>query len=115
MGAPHGSRDQFTEATLRCHACWYRVDEVFRVVLAREDHSKTKANPEPYQLALERLGLSATGCIAVEDSERGLAAARAAGLRCIVIPNEMTCRCTFSGATAILPGAAAVLDALPEL
>lgn len=83
-------------------------------MLAREDHSKTKANPEPYQLALERLGLSATGCIAVEDSERGLAAARAAGLRCIVIPNEMTRRCTFSGATAILPGAAAVLDALPE-
>jgi beta-phosphoglucomutase-like phosphatase (HAD superfamily) len=54
-------------------------------------------------------------CVAVEDSERGLAAARAAGLRCLVIPNDMTRACNFRGATAILPRAAAVLDALADL
>jgi beta-phosphoglucomutase-like phosphatase (HAD superfamily) len=51
----------------------------------------------------------------VEDSERGLAAARAAGLRCLVIPNEITRSCNFQGATAILPGAASVLDAVNDL
>ncbi len=87
----------------------------FEFVLAREDYGKTKPNPESYLLALERLGMGAQNCVAVEDSERGLAAARTAGLRCLVVPNEITRRCSFSGATAILPGAAAVLDAVSEL
>ena len=87
----------------------------FEFVLAREDYALTKPSPEPYLLALERLGIKAENCVAVEDSERGLAAARAAGLRCLVIPNEITRSCSFQGATAILPRAAAVLDILTEL
>jgi|SRR5579859_56304 len=87
----------------------------FEFVLAREDYGKSKPNPEPYLLALERLGMRAESCVAVEDSERGLAAARAAGLRCLVVPNEITRSCSFPGATAILPQAAAVLDLLAEL
>jgi len=87
----------------------------FEFVLAREDYAKTKPSPEPYLLALERLGTKAENCVAVEDSERGLAVARAAGLRCLVIPNEITRSCSFQGATAILPRAAAVLDALAGL
>lgn len=59
--------------------------------------------------------MKAESCVAVEDSERGLAAARAAGLRCLVIPNEITRTSSFAEATAILPGAAAVLDAVSEL
>jgi HAD superfamily hydrolase (TIGR01509 family) len=91
------------------------LTKYFEFVLAREDYGKTKPNPEPYVLALKRMGMNAEKCVAVEDSERGLAAARAAGLRCLVIPNKITRGCTFSGATAILPGAAAVLDLLAEL
>lgn len=87
----------------------------FEFVLAREDCGQTKPNPEPYLRALERLGIRAEACVAVEDSERGLAAARAAGLRCLVIPNEITRGCAFQGATAILPGAAAILEAVAEL
>ena len=86
----------------------------FEFVLAREDCGQTEPNPEPYLRALERLGVRAEACVAVEDSERGLAAARAAGLRCLVIPNEITRGCSFPGATAILPGAAAVLEAVAE-
>jgi HAD superfamily hydrolase (TIGR01509 family) len=82
----------------------------FEFVLAREDYTKSKPSPEPYLLALQRLGMKAEACVAVEDSERGLAAARAAGLRCLVIPNEMTRNCSFHGATAILSSAAALLD-----
>ena len=87
----------------------------FEFVLAREDCGRTKPNPEPYLLALERLAVNAENCVAVEDSERGLAAARAAGLRCLVIPNDMTRGCNFRGATAILPQAADILHALAEL
>jgi len=88
------------------------LKEYFEFVLAREDYKESKPNPEPYLLALDRLGLRAETCVAVEDSERGLAAACAAGIPCLVIPNNMTRECSFQGATAILSGAAAVLDAL---
>lgn len=91
------------------------LTEFFEFVLAREDFKETKPNPEPYLLALERLDLGAERCIAIEDSERGLAAARAAGLRCLVIPNDVTRSCNFQGATAVLPSAAAVLTALTDL
>jgi HAD superfamily hydrolase (TIGR01509 family) len=87
----------------------------FEFVLAREDYRETKPSPEPYLLALERLGMKTEGCLVIEDSERGLAAARAAGLRCLVIPNDITRNCTFQGAAAILPGAAAVLDVVAKL
>ena len=93
----------------------FGLTRYFEFVLAREDYAKTKPSPEPYLLALERLGTNAENCVAVEDSERGLAAARAAGLRCLVIPNEITRSCSFPGATAILPQAAAVLDVLAGL
>lgn len=87
----------------------------FEFVLAREDYRETKPNPEPYLLALDRLGMKAETCLAVEDSERGLASALAAGLRCLVVPNDLTRNCSFRGATAILPGVADVLDALALL
>jgi len=89
--------------------------EYLEFVLAREDYRDAKPNPEPYLLALQRLRMEAEQCIAVEDSERGLAAARAAGLRCLVIPNDMTRNCSFRGATAILSGAVGVLDAIAVL
>lgn len=89
--------------------------QYFEFVLAREDHRKTKPNPEPYLLALKRLGLQADNCVAVEDSERGLMAAHGAGLRCLVIPTQMTRSCNFQAATAVLPQAEAILDALADL
>ena len=89
--------------------------EYFDFALVREDYNETKPDPEPYLLALKRLGMKADNCVAVEDSERGLAAARAAGIRCLVIPNDITRSCSFQGATAILPRAAAVVDMLAVL
>jgi beta-phosphoglucomutase-like phosphatase (HAD superfamily) len=43
-------------------------------------------------------GLSAAECVAIEDSDRGLRSALAAGLRCIVIPQGLTRVLDFTGA-----------------
>jgi hypothetical protein len=43
-----------------------------------------------YLEALARLGLRADEAIALEDSPNGVAAARAAGLYCLAVPNEIT-------------------------
>lgn len=91
------------------------LSRYFEFVLTREDYTQTKPSPEPYLLALKRLGIEPERCVAIEDSERGLAAARAAGLRCLVVPNDITRNCSFAGATALLPGVTAILDTVAIL
>lgn len=54
--------------------------------VSREDVRRGKPDPEPYQLALARLGLPAAAAAVIEDSAAGLAAARAAGLGVYMMP-----------------------------
>jgi len=84
--------------------------DFFEFILAWEDYQYSKPHPEPYQMALQRMRLPAEHCVVIEDSERGLASALAAGLRCVVVPNQLTQNCVFAGATAILPNLTAVPD-----
>jgi HAD superfamily hydrolase (TIGR01509 family) len=68
-------------------------------VLTREDYVESKPDPEPYLRAVDRFGASPSECLVVEDSQRGLQAARAAGIDCAVIYNQFTARHDFTGAT----------------
>jgi HAD superfamily hydrolase (TIGR01509 family) len=87
----------------------------FDFVLTREDYQQSKPHPEPYLTALRHCGLHADECLVVEDTERGLRAALAAGLRCVVIPGPLTDGANFSGATAMLSGAHEVLAEVARL
>ncbi len=51
------------------------------VLITADDVNDGKPHPEPFLLAMERLGVSAAGCIAVEDSPAGIRSAIAAGVR----------------------------------
>jgi HAD superfamily hydrolase (TIGR01509 family) len=75
--------------------------QYFDLILTREDYKESKPNPEPYLLAVEKLNLKKNECLVIEDSERGLIAANAAGLECWVIPNELTRSLDFSLASRI--------------
>jgi beta-phosphoglucomutase len=57
----------------------------FAVVIAAEDVSACKPDPQGYTRARRALELEPGRCVVVEDSLPGLAAARAAGLRCAVL------------------------------
>jgi HAD superfamily hydrolase (TIGR01509 family) len=46
-----------------------------------------KPAPDPYLLAAERLGADPLACIAFEDSDTGAAAARAAGMTVVQVPD----------------------------
>jgi HAD superfamily hydrolase (TIGR01509 family) len=74
----------------------------FRVIVGREDYDRDKPAPDAFLRACESLGESPASCLAVEDSYKGLCAARAAGIRCAVIPNDYTRNGNFEGASAIL-------------
>lgn len=62
-----------------------RLAPYFRFVIAAEDVAQTKPDPSGYRRAVQELGLTGPDCVAIEDSRPGLAAARAAGLRCIML------------------------------
>lgn len=56
-------------------------------VLATGDEvDKPKPDPAVYRLALKRLQMSPNDVLAVEDSPHGVAAAQAAGLKCLAVP-----------------------------
>lgn len=59
----------------------------FAFILCREDYREAKPDPEAYLLAVQRSGREASRCLVIEDSARGLAAAKGAGLTCWVIPS----------------------------
>lgn len=54
--------------------------EVTTTVVAREDVTRLKPVPEAYLLAARRLDVRADRCLAYENTEEGVAAARAAGM-----------------------------------
>ncbi|MBQ9315423.1 MAG: HAD family phosphatase [Atopobiaceae bacterium] len=56
----------------------------FEVVVSGEEFRESKPDPEIYLTTMARLGLGPDECIAVEDSNRGIAAALAAGMRVAV-------------------------------
>lgn len=74
----------------------------FDFILTREDFILSKPDPEPYRRALEKCGYGAGECLVVEDSPRGLASARAAGIRCLVVPNDLTRGYPFTGSWRVL-------------
>ena len=74
----------------------------FDFVVTSEDVKNTKPDPEPYLKALEISGMKKDECIVVEDSERGLRSAIAAGLKCYIIPTSLTLNSDFSRAEKIL-------------
>jgi HAD superfamily hydrolase (TIGR01509 family) len=81
----------------------------FECIVTKEHFEYSKPDPEAYLTALRRLGLTAERCLAVEDSPRGLAAAVAAGLRCVLVPTELTALDLCAPGARIRADATAVL------
>jgi beta-phosphoglucomutase len=52
-------------------------------IVAAEDVTAGKPDPQVFLKAADRLGVSTSGCIVVEDAAAGVEAARRAGMRCI--------------------------------
>lgn len=84
----------------------------FDFVLASGDYSYPKPHPAPYLTAVERARVTKDACVVIEDSERGLAAATAAGLKCVIVPSRLTAGRPFAGAHRILGNIREVLSLL---
>jgi HAD superfamily hydrolase (TIGR01509 family) len=72
------------------------------------DGLAAKPAPATYLAVLSDLACKPEEAVAFEDSPNGIAAAKAAGVLCIAVPNSMTASLDLSAADAIVPSLAAV-------
>lgn len=67
-----------------------RLGPFLSAIASGEEVQRPKPAPDVYLLAVERMGIGAAGVVAIEDSASGVAAASAAGLRCIGVRTALT-------------------------
>jgi len=90
------------------HLDRYGVTSRFEAIVCGGEHLPAKPEPALYLEALRLLDVSAEDAVALEDSPNGIAAAKAAGVYCIAVPNSMTSGMDLSRADLIVPSLAAV-------
>ena len=78
----------------------------FQALVAEEDASKGKPDPEGFLVAAARVGVEPARCIVIEDAPAGLQAAKAGGMRAIGV--------TTTHAAPHLGDADLVVDSLAE-
>ncbi|WP_405754042.1 HAD-IA family hydrolase [Streptomyces sp. NBC_01020] len=77
------------------------IDRFAQVVTGDQVHARKPA-PDLYLRGLELLGTRPEDGLALEDSATGVAAAKAAGLRCVAVPGERGSRRTLGEADLVL-------------
>jgi beta-phosphoglucomutase len=75
--APRANLDLILELT--------RTRTYFQAIVAMEDTSRGKPDPQVFQLAAERLNLPKFCCVVFEDAVAGVQAANAAGMKCVAV------------------------------
>ena len=78
------------------------ITDCFRVIATGNHVTKTKPSPEIFLYAASELGVAPENCVVIEDAEKGIIAAHAAGMKSIAIPTDCTHNNDFSKATLIL-------------
>ncbi|MDR2850110.1 MAG: HAD-IA family hydrolase [Verrucomicrobiota bacterium] len=76
-------------------------------VVTAEDVERRKPDPAIFLLAAARLGVAPADCTVVEDAVNGIAAAKAAGMRCVAVATTFPAS-ALAAADAVRPSIAAV-------
>ncbi|UFZ03626.1 HAD family phosphatase [Bradyrhizobium ontarionense] len=86
-GLPKAIVTSSSRSTAAEHLRLARIDHRFDAILTRDDVSRAKPHPDLYLLAASRLGTTANACVAIEDSNPGVASAHAAGAITLMVPD----------------------------
>jgi HAD superfamily hydrolase (TIGR01509 family) len=74
----------------------------FSAIATCENGVPAKPDPEVYRRAVTAIGVEPHDAVAFEDSPNGVAAAKAAGLFCIAVPNGMTTGLDLTAADSVI-------------
>jgi beta-phosphoglucomutase len=64
------------------------LGKYFKLIITRSEVTKSKPDPESYNLCCEQLGFDKENCIVFEDTINGVKSAKAAGLTCFAIQSN---------------------------
>ncbi|HEX7184989.1 MAG TPA: hexitol phosphatase HxpB [Thermoanaerobaculia bacterium] len=67
----------------------FGLRSAFEVIHSAEEEARGKPEPDVYLTAARKLGIDPAACVALEDSPNGVLAAKAAGMKCIAIPEPV--------------------------
>jgi beta-phosphoglucomutase len=81
-----GSLRVEAEVTLKA----FGITDLFNAIIAAEDTSQSKPNPEGYLKGAKALGFEPADCIVIEDAPSGVKAASAAGVCCLAVTTTHT-------------------------
>jgi beta-phosphoglucomutase-like phosphatase (HAD superfamily) len=94
------------------HITRLKCDGWSAIVSAEGSPERSKPNPTLYLEALQILQLAPDEAVVLEDSTNGILAAKAAGIRCIAVPNGVTRTFDLSAADEVLDSLADVFGAI---
>jgi HAD superfamily hydrolase (TIGR01509 family) len=84
------------------------LERFFPLIVSAEDVASGKPDPQGYRFAMERLraaslaDLEGSQCLVIEDTPKGIAAARAAGMRVVALPHTIRAD-ALAGADRVYP------------
>lgn len=92
------------------------ITPFFSCIATKANAKRMKPFPDLFLWVATALGVSPEECLVIEDAEKGILAAHAAGMRSVAIPNNHTRDNDFSKATMCLPSLEALtLQMIEEL
>ncbi|MEZ5333945.1 MAG: HAD family phosphatase [Methanolobus sp.] len=87
---------------------------IFDVIISGEDVNNGKPDPEPYDRAVEKLGLNKSECLVVENAPLGVESAKNASLFCVAVPTYLD-ESQLQEADVVLKDHAELIDYLLRL
>jgi HAD superfamily hydrolase (TIGR01509 family) len=114
-GCPFAIVTSTSRRTAERHLTFGGIRARFDTLVTCDDVARGKPNPDIYLLAAAKLGVRPQACVAIEDSNPGIAAAHAAGTIAIMVPDVVPpTAVTREKCVAVLPDLHAVLRLLRE-
>jgi len=78
-----------------------KIAHYFETIVSGLDVARVKPAPDIFLKTAANLGVAPSQCLVIEDAEKGVIAAHAAGMRCIAVPNGLTRHHDFTKATLV--------------
>lgn len=114
-GHPMAIVTSSSRRTAHQHLTLAGIRERFQAVLTRDDVARGKPDPALYLLAASRFGVPPESCLAIEDSNPGVASAHGAGAITVMVPDIVPpTDASRAKCAAVLPDLAAVVEMLRD-
>jgi len=93
-----------------------KIGHYFQAIVSGLDVERVKPAPDIFLAAAKQLDAAPAECLVLEDAEKGIIAAHAAGMRSVAVPNDYTRHHDFSKATAVCASLSEIsIDSLETL